>query len=130
LCTAGNRLLVLRFSSAFDNVGAHSLKDMRRALTPNGLLLANGASAPTGWFGGVGHPLKVTFVSMFSKQQRRPFLSMENEENLATLRELVESGKITPVMDRIFPLEDGIEATSCVGEGHDQGTSIITMEVM
>lgn len=55
---------------------------------------------------------------------------MENEENLATLRELVESGKITPVMDRIFPLEDGIEATSCVGEGHDQGTSIITMEVM
>ena len=121
---------MLRFSSAFDNVGAHSLKDMRRALTPNGLLLANGASAPTGWFGGVGHPLQVTFVSMFSKQQRRPFLSMENEENLATLRELVESGKITPVMDRIFPLEDGIEATSCVGEGHDQGTSIITMEVM
>lgn len=116
-----------KYDLIFDNVGAHSLKDMRRALTPSGLLLANGAPAPTGWFGGVGHPLKVTFVSMFSKQQGRPFLSMGNEKDLATLRELTELGKIAPVIDRTFPLEDAIEAISYVGEGHNQGTSIITM---
>jgi NADPH:quinone reductase-like Zn-dependent oxidoreductase len=39
-----------------DNVGTHSLKDMRRVLTADGLLLANGAPAPTGWFGALGHP--------------------------------------------------------------------------
>jgi NADPH:quinone reductase-like Zn-dependent oxidoreductase len=100
---------------------------MRRALTPDGLLLANGAPAPTGWFGGLGHPLKVTFASILSKQQGRPFLSKENEEDLATLRELAASGKIAPVIDRTFPLEQGVEAIGSVGEGHNRGTSIITM---
>jgi NADPH:quinone reductase-like Zn-dependent oxidoreductase len=116
-----------RYDLIFDNVSAHTLKDMRRALTPDGLLLANGAPAPTGWFGGLGHPLKVAVGSMFFKQQGSPFLSKENEEDLATLRELAASGKITPVIDRTFPLEEGIEAISYVGEGHNRGTSIITM---
>ncbi|MGD2042563.1 MAG: NAD(P)-dependent alcohol dehydrogenase [Acidimicrobiia bacterium] len=116
-----------KYDLIFDNVGAHSLKDTRRALTPDGLLLANGAPAPTGWFGGLGHPLNVTFASMFSKQQGRPFLSKENEEDLAALRELAASGKIAPVIDRTFPLDEGIKAISYVGEGHNQGTSIITM---
>ncbi len=111
----------------FDNVGAHSLRDMRRALTPDGLLLPNGAPAPTGWFGGLGHPLKATFVSMFSKQQGRSFLSTENKKDLATLRELAATGKIAPVIDRSHPIEEGVEAISHVGEGHNRGTSIITM---
>ena len=116
-----------KFDLIFDNVGAHSLKDMRRALEPDGLLLANGAPAPTGWFGGIGHPLKVALASMFSKQQGSPFLSKENEEDLATLRELTAAGKIAPVIDRTFPLDEGIEAIRQVGDGHNQGTSIITM---
>ncbi len=110
-----------------DNVGAHSLKDMRRVLTPDGLLLANGAPAPTGWFGGFGHPLKVTVSSLFSKQQGRAFLSMENQEDLGTLQELAETGKITPVIDQVFPFERAVDAVSFVGEGHNQGTSVIAM---
>ena len=110
-----------------DNVGAHSLADMRRVLTADGLLLANGAPAPTGWFGGLGHPLKVMVSSLISKQQGRPFLSMENEEDLSTLRELAETGKITPVIDQVFPLEDAVEAVTSVGKGHNQGTSVIAM---
>ncbi|MEQ6902600.1 NAD(P)-dependent alcohol dehydrogenase [Nocardioides sp. YIM 152588] len=115
------------YALILDNVGAHPLKDMRRVLTPDGLLLANGAPAPTGWVGGLGHPLKVTVASLFSRQQGRPFLSMENEEDLATLRELAETGKITPVIDRVFPLDDAVEAIAYVGAGHNRGTSVITM---
>jgi NADPH:quinone reductase-like Zn-dependent oxidoreductase len=111
----------------FDNVGAHSLKDMRRALTPDGLLLSNGAPAPSGWFGGMGHPLRVMVSSIGSKQQGRPFLSKENEKDLATLRDLAEAGRIAPVIDKTFPLADAIEAITYVGAGHNQGTSIITM---
>ena len=111
----------------FDNVGAHSLKDMRSVLTPEGLLLANGAPAPTGWFGGLGHPLKVLVTSMTSKQQGRPFVSMENEEDLATLQALAQSGSITPVIDTVFPLGDAVEAVASVGAGHNQGTSVITL---
>lgn len=110
-----------------DNVGAHSLKAMRSVLTPTGLLLANGAPAPTGWFGGLGHPLKVTVSSMFSRQQGRPFLSMENEEDRGTLQELAETGRITPVIDQVFPFEAAVDALTFVGEGHNQGTSVIAM---
>ena len=110
-----------------DNVGTHSLKDMRGVLAADGLLLANGAPSPTGWFGGLGHPLKVSLASLFSRQQGRPFLSTENEEDLIRLHDLAATGKITPVIDKVFPFNEAIEAITAVGEGHNQGTSVITM---
>jgi NADPH:quinone reductase-like Zn-dependent oxidoreductase len=110
-----------------DNVGAHSLKEMRSVLTPSGLLLANGAPAPTGWFGGLGHPLKVAVSSLLSKRQGRPFLSTENTEDLGTLQELAATGRITPVIDQVFPFDDAIGAIVSVGEGHNRGTSVIAI---
>jgi NADPH:quinone reductase-like Zn-dependent oxidoreductase len=116
-----------QYDLILDNVGAHSLKEMRGVLTPDGLLLANGAPAPTGWFGGLGHPLKVTVSSVFSSQQGRPFLSRENKEDLGTLRELADAGRITPVIDQVFPFEAAVDAVTFVGAGHNQGTSVIAM---
>lgn len=110
-----------------DNVGNHSLTDARRALTPDGVLLANGAPAPSGWFGGLGHPLKATVLSVFVKQQGRAFVSMAKEQDLATLKELAETEKIKPVIDRTYPLGEAIEAISHVGKGHNQGTTVITV---
>jgi NADPH:quinone reductase-like Zn-dependent oxidoreductase len=115
------------YDLVLDNVGAHSLHDMRRVLTADGLLLANGAPAPTGWFGGLGHPLRVAVSSLFSRQQGRPFVSTENEEDLGTLRELAASGRITPVIDQVAPLDDAVEAVASVGAGHNRGTSVIVM---
>ena len=111
----------------FDNVGQHPLKAMRQALRPDGLLLSNGAPAPTGWFGGLGTPVKSAFASMAHKQQGRPFLSVANEDDLAALRDLVENGEMKPVIDRTYALDDGIDAVTHVGEGHNRGTTIITM---
>jgi NADPH:quinone reductase-like Zn-dependent oxidoreductase len=110
-----------------DNVGQHSFKAMRQVLRPDGLLLANGAPAPSGWFGGLGTPVKSAFASMTHKQQGRPFLSVANEHDLATLRDLTESGAVTPVIDRTYPLDEGIDAVAHVGEGHNRGTTVITM---
>ena len=110
-----------------DNVGNQSLKDSRRALKPTGTLIANGAGAPSGWFGGLGRPLSAAIVSVFVKQQGRPFVSTENTGDLATLKELAATRKITPVIDRAYPLGQGIEAISHVGEGHAQGTTVISM---
>ncbi len=115
-----------RYDLVLDNVGAHSLKAMRSVLTDDGLLLANGAAAPTGLFGGLGPPLKVTLVSLFSKRQGRPFMSMETEEDLRTLEAWAAAGEITPVIDQVAPLEGAIEAIAKVGEGHNRGTSVIT----
>ena len=109
-----------------DNVGNHSLADTRAALTPNGTLLANGAPV-SGWVGGLGRPAKAFVLSLFVRQQGRPFVSLPNKEDLATLKELAETGKVTPVIDRTYPLSQTHEAMAHVGEGHAQGTTIITV---
>ncbi len=121
--TAGRPL----YDLVLDSVGAHSLRAMRRVLTADGLLLANGAPAPTGWFGGLGHPLKVAIASLVSRRQGRPFLATENQDDLHTLRELTATGRVTPVVDRVFAFEDAVDAVAAVGDGHNRGTSVIAM---
>jgi NADPH:quinone reductase-like Zn-dependent oxidoreductase len=115
-----------RYDLILDNVGSHSLSDTRAALTPDGTLLANGAPV-SGWVGGLGHFAKASIVSLFVGRQGRPFLSLPNTEDLATLRDLTETGKVTPVIDQTFPLSRTAEAMAHVGEGHAQGTTVITM---
>lgn len=110
-----------------DNVGSHSLSDTRAALTPEGTLSANGAPM-SGWFGGLGYFMTAFVLSLFVSQQERPFVSMPNKEDLATLKELAESEKVTPVIDRTYPLGETAEAIGHVGEGHSQGKTIITVE--
>ena len=119
--------LETRYDLVLDNVGAHSLREMRGLLRPDGLLLVNGGPAPSGWFGGMGRPLEVMAASLFSRQQGRPFLSTENEADRRTLQELAASGAVTPVVDRVFPLQDAVDAIAAVGAGHNRGTSVIAM---
>ena len=115
-----------RYDLILDNVGNHSLADTRAALTPNGTLVANGAPV-SGWVGGLGRPAAALVLSLFVSQQGRPFVSLPNKEDLATLKELAEAGKITPVIDRTYPLSQTPEAMAHVGEGHSQGKTIITV---
>lgn len=115
------------FDLIVDSIGDHSLKDTRRAVKPNGTVIPNGAGPPSGWFGGLGRPLKAAIVSLFVKRQGSPFVSKENKEDLATLTELVAKGEVVPVIDRTYPFDEAIEAISHVGEGHTRGTTVITM---
>ena len=115
-----------RYDLILDNVGNHSLSDTRAPLTPKGILLANGAPV-SGWIGGLSHFFKAFVLSLFVRQQGRPFVSMPNKEDLATLKELVEAEKVTPVIDRTYSLSQTPEAMAHVGEGHAQGKTIITL---
>ncbi len=116
-----------RYDFILDNVGSHSLSDTRRVLKPTGKLLANGAPVG-GWFGGLKEPIAAFASSLFVKQQGRPFVSTSNPEDLSVLRDLAEGGKITPVVDRTYPLNEAPDAVAHVGEGHAQGMTIITVE--
>jgi len=115
-----------QYDLIFDNVGNHSLSDARAALTAGGTLLANGAPM-NGWFGGLGFFATAFVLSLFVRQQGRPFVSLPNREDLATLKDLAEAGKVTPVIDRTYPLSETAEAMAHVGEGHAQGKTILTV---
>ena len=116
-----------RYDLILDNVGNHSLSDTRKALNPSGMLLSN--SAPVGgWFGGIVQPIVAFASSLFVKQQGKPFLSMPKPEDLVTLRDFAEEGKIKPIIDKTYSLSETRDAVAAVGEGHAQGKTIITVE--
>jgi NADPH:quinone reductase-like Zn-dependent oxidoreductase len=104
-----------------DNVGSRSLADYRRALTPDGTLLPNTGNA------GMGYVIKAFVLSAIVRQQGRPFVSRPKSEDLAFLKELVETGKMTPVIDRTYPLSETPEALEYVGRGHARGKVVITL---
>ena len=115
-----------RYDRILDNVAAHPLGATRSVLTPGGLLLSNGAPVG-GWFGGLGNVVRSMLASLVNKQQARPFVSTYKQADGEALKALVEEGKITPLIDQTFPLDEGVAAVAHVASGHAQGKSVITM---
>jgi len=116
-----------RYDFILDNVANHSLSDLRRALTATGTLVPNGGSFEKHWFAGGGRVVKAHVVSRFVSHTLRPFLLSPKLEDLVVLKELIESGKITPVIDRTYPLSETSQAIGHVGEGHARGKVAITV---
>jgi len=115
-----------RYDLILDNVGNHSMSETRRVLAPGGTLLSNGAPVG-GWIRPIGHFARASVVSLFVRQQGRPFDASPSREGLATVLELVGAGQVTPVIDAIYPLSEGAAAIGHVVEGHAQGTTVISM---
>jgi NADPH:quinone reductase-like Zn-dependent oxidoreductase len=113
-----------RYDFILDNVANHSLGTMRRVLTPTGKLLPNGGGH-TG--GGMGRLMSATISSLFFRGQARPSVKFENAADLAALVKLVDAGKITPVIDRTYPLADTAAALRHVGTARARGTVVITI---
>ncbi len=113
-----------RYDFILDNVANHSLAETRRALSPTGTLLPNGGGH-TG--GGVGRLIRATIASMVFRGQGRPSVKFQNAADLAALVGLVETGKITPVIDRTYPLAETAAALRQVGTGHARGTVVISI---
>jgi NADPH:quinone reductase-like Zn-dependent oxidoreductase len=67
-------------------------------------------------------------LSLFVRQQGRPYLSIPKKADLAVLNELIEAGKVTPVIDRTYPLSETPEAFRYLNEGHARGKVVITVE--
>jgi len=115
-----------RFDLILEMAGNRSLADLRRALTPKGTLVLVGGSGGK-WFMGIGRTLRAVVVSLFVRQRLRSFFSKPRGEDLVVLKELIEAGKLTPVIDRTFALSESPEAISYVGERSTQGKTVITV---
>lgn len=114
-----------RYDFILDNVANHSLSDLRRALTPTGTLVPNGGAFDNHWFAGGGRVIHAHVLSRFVSQSLRPFVVSPKFEDLLVLKELVEAGKLTPVIDRTYPLSEASQAIGHVGEGHARGKVVI-----
>ena len=111
-----------------DTAGNRSLSHLRRALTPQGTLVIIGGEGGGQWFGGADRQLRALMLSPFVRQKlRSPIYTAPRNEDLQFLKELVEAGKVTPVIDRTFPLSEVPEAIRHLEAGHARGKMVITV---
>jgi NADPH:quinone reductase-like Zn-dependent oxidoreductase len=110
-----------RYDLILDNVANHSFSDLRRALTPQGVIIPNSGH------GGMGYVLKAFLLSPFKHQIGGMYLASPNNKGLVFLKELIEDGKITPVIDSTYPLSETPEALRYLGKGHARGKVVITV---
>jgi NADPH:quinone reductase-like Zn-dependent oxidoreductase len=113
-----------RYDLVLDNVGNHSMARTRSVLTPTGLLISNGG----GHAGGkLARTLRTSLVAMFVRGQARPSVKRQNHDDLVALRQLVEAGKVTPVIDGTYPLRDTAKAIARITTGRARGTIVISV---
>ena len=117
----------VHYDVILDNVGNRPLGRLRRALTPTGTLVLNAGGSPGHMVGAVGPILAAAVVNVFARQQLRPIPPRQKREDLLTLTGLIEAGKLTPVLDRTYPLAETAEGLRHVETGHARGKVVITL---
>jgi NADPH:quinone reductase-like Zn-dependent oxidoreductase len=110
-----------------DTAGHRSLSQLRRALIARGTLVIVGSEVRGRWMGGFDRNLRAVALSRLVGQRLRMLSSTPRQDDLQTLRELIETGKVTPVVDRTFPLPETPEAIRHLLRGHGRGKIVITV---
>jgi NADPH:quinone reductase-like Zn-dependent oxidoreductase len=104
-----------------DTGGHSSLSHLRRALAPKGTLVIVGAETDGRWLGGFDRSIRAMLLSRFVSQKLIAFVNSENAEDLIAIKELIEAGRVTPVIDRTFALSEAPKAIHYLQEGHARG---------
>jgi NADPH:quinone reductase-like Zn-dependent oxidoreductase len=116
-----------KYDLIFQLAGTRSPSDLRRALTTEGTLVLSSGESDGRWIGPVDRLIKATVLSPFVSQKLGSFLMKPNQDDLNFLKELIEGGKLTPVIDRTYSLSEVPEAIRYVEEGHARGKVVITV---
>ena len=116
-----------RYDLIFQLAGTRSPSDCRRALTANGTLLLASGESDGHWIGPVARIIRALLLSPFVSQKMASFTVKPNSKDLQTLKELIEAGKVTPVIDRTYSLTEVPDAIRYLEEGHTQGKVVVTL---
>jgi NADPH:quinone reductase-like Zn-dependent oxidoreductase len=116
-----------RYDVILDIAGNRRLSQLRRALAPAGTLVIVGGDGGGRWLGGIDRQLRAQLLSPFVRQKLGTFISKERSEDLEALREFLEAGTITPVVERTFPLSEVPEAIRFLRAGRVRGKVVITI---
>ena len=118
-----------RYDLILDNVGNHSLLECRRVLNPKGkiILIGGGGINDGRWTGPLVGVIKMLGLKPFVTQEMSMMLAEMNNKDLTILADLIQSGKVKPVIDRTYPLSQLPEALRYLEEGHARGKVVITV---
>jgi NADPH:quinone reductase-like Zn-dependent oxidoreductase len=116
-----------RYDVILDIAGNRSLSHLRRALAREGTLVIVGGEGGGKWFGGIDRQLRAHLLSPFMRQKLGTWISKERKEDLDALCDLLEAGKVKPVVDRTFPLSEVPEAIRYLRERRARGKVVITV---
>jgi NADPH:quinone reductase-like Zn-dependent oxidoreductase len=116
-----------RYDAILDIGGNRRLARLRRALTPRGRLVIVGGETDGRWLGGSERQLRALLLAPLVRQKLGTFIASQNTADLEVLRDLIDSGKITPVVDRAYPLSETPAAIRYLQEGRARGKVVITI---
>ena len=116
-----------QFDLILDTAGRRPLSQLRRALTPQGTLVIVGGEGGDRWLGGFQRQMFAPLSSLFTEQKLLSLISKERHKDLLTLRDLIEAGKLTLVIDRTYSLRDAPQAIRYLEQGHARGKVVLTV---
>ena len=119
-----------KYDVILDNVANHSLTDCRRVLKPNGVyvLIGGGGADEQGLLGGLAKALKAALLTKFVSQKMGMMMADPSNKDLTLLADMMQSGKLKPVIDRTYKLEQVPDAIRYVEQGHARGKVVITVD--
>jgi NADPH:quinone reductase-like Zn-dependent oxidoreductase len=115
-----------RYDVIFDTAGNRPASQLRRALEPKGTLVLAGGEGGGKWIG-MGRVMRAKAMSPFVAQKMTNFLGRPKAEDLVALKDLIEDGKVAPVIGARYPLSDVRGAIRELGRGHGRGKVVITV---
>src|SRR6478752_139669 len=116
-----------QYDVILDNIGNRSIRDLRRAATPTGIVIINGGGSPGHIIGAVGSILRGAIVNLFVHQQLTMIPTSWSQDDLITVADLVSTGALRPIIDRTYPLADTAAGLQHVEAGHARGKVVITV---
>lgn len=117
-----------RYDLMLDIAGSRSWSECRRVLNPRAIFVIVGGPKTNRWIGPLSHVIKLRLAALRASQRVVFFVANLNKEDLVVMQELLEAGKVTPVIDRRYKLSELPEAMRYLGTGHARGKVIITVE--
>ena len=118
---------VKRYDLILDTAGRRPLGQLRRALSPTGTLVLVGGEGGDRWLGGFQRHIWAAMLSPFVAHNLRMLVSVENSKDLAVLKDLIDAGSVTPVIDRTYRLTEAADAMRHLARGHAAGKTVITV---
>lgn len=113
------------FDLVLDMVGNHSTRSVKRCLTPRGTLVSGAKQRMGNWIGPIVWLLGIALANLFTRRKLATFVMSPDTDDLRYLCGLIEQGRLRPVIEHEFPLEQTAQAISHVAEGHAQGKTVV-----